>query len=81
LISAKTEIGAPPIDLGSGLERENSKRKNKKYQRMRKASFKFGAMHLQFKLPVIRFRPVIWSVQTGSPLHRLEPVPVRHFTG
>jgi hypothetical protein len=30
---------------------------------------------------VIRFRPVIRSVQTGSPLHRLEPVPVNHFTG
>ena len=28
-----------------------------------------------------RFRPVIRSVQTGSPFHRLQPVPVNHFTG
>ncbi len=28
--------------------------------------------------PVIRYRPV---TGTGSPLHRLEPVPVNHFTG
>jgi hypothetical protein len=34
--------------------------------------------HLQLD---IRFRPVIRSVLAGEPLHRLEPVPVNHFTG